>query len=132
LVSPYCDNAQVSSPLRTSQALTNRRSILVAAHDLFIAQGFGAITIEQIASTAGVSKPTIFAAVGNKAAVFRAVRDIAMAGDDLRNPFPNAQVPTTLGMHRIYPAQCKHGGSIYPVFRRAAGIKEVLRGVAAN
>jgi AcrR family transcriptional regulator len=33
---------------------------------------------------AGVSKPTVFTAVGNKAALLSAVRDVAMAGDDLR------------------------------------------------
>src|SRR6476646_9383327 len=71
-----------SSPLRTKQAQTTRRAVLEAARDLFIAQGYGATTIDQIAARAGVSKPTVFAAVGNKQTVLSAVRDVAMAGDD--------------------------------------------------
>src|SRR6476646_8940055 len=71
-----------SSPLRTKQAQTTRRAVLEAARDLFTAQGYGATTIDQIAARAGVSKPTVFSAVGNKQTVLSAVRDVAMAGDD--------------------------------------------------
>ena len=71
-----------SSPLRTQQAAATRQAVLAAARELFIAQGYGGTTIEQIAAEAGVSKPTVFTAVGNKQAVLSAVRDVAMAGDD--------------------------------------------------
>ncbi len=70
------------SPVRTELARENRRAVLAAARELFAEQGYGATTIEQIAQRAGVSKPTVFNAVGNKVEVFRHVRDIAMAGDD--------------------------------------------------
>ena len=71
-----------SSPLRAQQAAATRRAVLDAARELFIAQGYGATTIDQIAAAAGVSKPTVFTAVGNKQTVLSAVRDVAMAGDD--------------------------------------------------
>ena len=71
-----------SSPLRAEQAASSRAAVLAAAHRLFVAQGYGATSIEQIAVEAGVSKPTVFTAVGNKVEVFRVVRDVAMAGDD--------------------------------------------------
>ena len=71
-----------SSPLRAQQAAATRQAVLDAARSLFIGQGYGATTIEQIAAAAGVSKPTVFTAVGNKQAVLSAVRDVAMAGDD--------------------------------------------------
>ncbi len=80
-----------SSPLRERQASTTRRAVLEAARQLFIAQGYGATTVEQIAQRAGVSKPTVFSAVGNKQMVLRAVRDTAIAGDDA--PVPVAQRP---------------------------------------
>jgi AcrR family transcriptional regulator len=70
------------SPLRAQQADATRRAVLTAAHDLFVAQGYGATTVDQIAARAGVSKPTVFTAVGNKQTVLSAVRDVAMAGDD--------------------------------------------------
>ena len=122
-----------SSPLRTSQAQANRTSILSAAHDLFVAQGFGATTIDQIARAAGVSKPTIFSAVGNKAAVFRAVRDIAMAGDDSPKSIsqrPSAdRIKNASDLPSAVQALTLH---VIGVVRRVAGIQEVLRGAAAN
>jgi len=66
--------------------------VLEAARELFIAQGYGATTVDQIAQRAGVSKPTVFSAVGNKQMVLRAVRDLAIAGDD--EPVPVARRPT--------------------------------------
>jgi AcrR family transcriptional regulator len=71
-----------SSPLRAQQAAATRRAVLDAARELFIGQGYGATTVDQIAALAGVSKPTVFTAVGNKQTVLSAVRDVAMAGDD--------------------------------------------------
>jgi AcrR family transcriptional regulator len=56
--------------------------VLDAARELFVEQGYGATTVDQIAARAGISKPTVFTAVGNKQAVLAAVRDVAMAGDD--------------------------------------------------
>jgi AcrR family transcriptional regulator len=71
-----------SSPLREQQAAATRRAVLDAARELFVEQGYGATTVDQIAARAGVSKPTVFSAVGNKQTVLSAVRDVAMAGDD--------------------------------------------------
>src|SRR3954453_22945544 len=71
-----------SSPLRAQQAEATRRAVLDAARELFIAQGYGATTLDQIAARAGGTKPTVFSAVGNKQTVLSAMRDVAMAGDD--------------------------------------------------
>lgn len=70
------------SPLRADQAQASRAAVLRAAHDLFVEQGYGGTTIDQVAERAGVSKPTVFTAVGNKATLLKVVRDVAMAGDD--------------------------------------------------
>jgi AcrR family transcriptional regulator len=90
---PVKSRRPYSSPLREQQASATRRAVLDAARQLFIAQGYGATTVEQIAQRAGVSKPTVFSAVGNKQMVLRAVRDTAIAGDD--EPVPIARRPTT-------------------------------------
>jgi AcrR family transcriptional regulator len=82
-----------SSPLRQRQVQATRRAVLEAARELFIAQGYRATTLEQIAQRAGVSKPTVFSAVGNKQQLLRTVRDVAIAGDD--DPVPVAQRPAT-------------------------------------
>ena len=70
------------SPLRRRQAHATRSAVLAAARELFLEQGYGATTVEQVAARAGVSKPTVFTAVGNKQTLLKVVRDVAMAGDD--------------------------------------------------
>ncbi|HEX3622916.1 MAG TPA: helix-turn-helix domain-containing protein [Acidimicrobiales bacterium] len=79
------------SPLRAQAARQTRTAILAAAHELFVADGYGATSVDAIAARAGVSKPTVFSAVGSKATVLKVVRDVAMAGDD--EPVPVMQRP---------------------------------------
>jgi AcrR family transcriptional regulator len=120
-----------SSPLRERQASTTRRAVLESARQLFIAQGYGATTVEQIAQRAGVSKPTVFSAVGNKQMVLRAVRDAAIAGDD--EPVPVARRPATdriraePDQHRAVRLLAQH---LTGVASRYAQINEVLHAAA--
>jgi AcrR family transcriptional regulator len=53
-----------------------------AARELFTTNGYLATTIEDIATAAGVARPTVFSAVGSKPAILKAVIDRAMAGDE--------------------------------------------------
>ncbi len=55
-----------NSTRRQEQAGETRLRILAAAHELFVAQGYGRTTIAEIASTAGVAVETIYAAFRNK------------------------------------------------------------------
>jgi AcrR family transcriptional regulator len=71
------------SALRTEQARTTRRSIVAAASQLFIENGYGATTIDAVAKAAGVSRKTVFTAVGSKVDLLRVAVDWAVAGDDL-------------------------------------------------
>src|SRR5712692_5357446 len=73
---------QYVSPLRTAAAKVTRSGVLDAARQLFIEQGYVATTVDQIAERAGVSKPTVFTAVGSKRELLKVVRDVALAGDD--------------------------------------------------
>lgn len=50
-----------------------REQILDAAIDLFLESGYGGVTLDSLAATARVTKRTIYAYVGDKAAVFEAV-----------------------------------------------------------
>ena len=75
-----------ASPLRERQAASTRRAVLNAARELFIAQGYVATTIDAIAERAGVSKPTVFSAVGNKQTLLKTLRDIAFTGDEAPTP----------------------------------------------
>jgi AcrR family transcriptional regulator len=57
------------------------RLVCEAAHRLFTTKGYVATSIEDIATEAGVARPTVFSAVGSKAAILKAVVDHAMTGD---------------------------------------------------
>lgn len=70
------------SALRAAQADDTRRAIVNAAAELFTADGYGATTIDAIAGAAGVSRKTVFSAVGGKVALLKTALDWAVAGDD--------------------------------------------------
>jgi AcrR family transcriptional regulator len=70
------------SELRTSQARETRRAIVAAASRLFVEHGYGATTIDAVANAAGVSRKTVFTAVGGKVELLKVALDWAVAGDD--------------------------------------------------
>jgi AcrR family transcriptional regulator len=84
-----------TSPAREGSALRTRSAIVNAALELFVAQGYAATTIDQIAARAEVSKPTVFA-IGSKAHLLKLARDTAIAGD--HDPTPMAQRPSHLDL----------------------------------
>ena len=72
--------------LRTEQARLTRRRIIEAARALLLDGGAQSMSISALAETAGVSIQTIYNAIGNKAAVIKAVYDVTVAGDDDPRP----------------------------------------------
>jgi AcrR family transcriptional regulator len=70
------------SGLRAAQAEQTRRSIVSAAARLFVDDGYGATTIDAVAESAGVSRKTVFTAVGGKVDLLKTALDWAVAGDD--------------------------------------------------
>ncbi|GAA2755854.1 TetR/AcrR family transcriptional regulator [Actinopolymorpha rutila] len=75
------------SPVRTpgkraQQAQRTRQKVVAAARELFISQGYGATTLQEIADRAGVSVQTIYFSFGNKGSVLKEVVDTSVAGDD--------------------------------------------------
>jgi TetR/AcrR family transcriptional regulator of autoinduction and epiphytic fitness len=71
-----------SSARRDAQAAATRRSILDAAHRLFVAHGYAATTMQTIAGEAGVAVQTVYAAFGNKRELMRQLIEGTITGDD--------------------------------------------------
>src|SRR5258708_21071824 len=71
-----------TSQVRDEQARRTRRAIVTAAHDLFLAQGYAATTIDGIAEAAHVSRRTVFNSVGGKPTLLKLALDWAIVGDD--------------------------------------------------
>ena len=74
---------QYRSTIRRGEA---PQLICAAASRLFSTKGYLATSINEIAAEAGVARPTVFAAVGPKPVILKAVVDQAMAGDDAPVP----------------------------------------------
>ena len=76
------DKRAYSSDLRAEQANATRRRIVEAGSRLFAEQGYAATTIDAVATRAGVSRKTVFTAVGGKVELIKLAYDWAIAGDD--------------------------------------------------
>jgi AcrR family transcriptional regulator len=71
-----------NSSRRQEQARETQRRILTAAHDLFVADGYGRTTIADIAKRADVSQETVYGTFRNKATLLHRVWDVTIGGDD--------------------------------------------------
>jgi AcrR family transcriptional regulator len=71
-----------TSEVRDEQARRTRRAIVIAARELFLAQGYAATTIDAIAQAAHVSRRTVFSSAGGKATLLKLAYEWAIAGDD--------------------------------------------------
>jgi AcrR family transcriptional regulator len=122
---------QYQSRVREASARRTRQAIVAAAADLFVADGYAATSLADVAAAAGVARPTVFAAFGSKPALLRQVLDEALAGDDA--PVPVAERPwfqpvweaeSQAGVLDAYADVCRLiGGRAAPIFetvRRAA------------
>lgn len=69
------------SEVRSRQAQQTRMAVLMAAHQMFVERGWAATGVRSVAEQAGVSVKTIYDAFGSKAELFKAVTDVAAAGD---------------------------------------------------
>lgn len=78
------DRMSATAETRTDRT---RRSIIAAATTLFLGNGFGATSMDDVAATADVSKQTVYAHFGSKEALFLDVVDrlTGGAGDALQH-----------------------------------------------
>jgi AcrR family transcriptional regulator len=67
---------------RRHAAQVTRSAILEGARELFLAKGYAATSMVQIASHAGVAPDTVYASVGKKAALFTLLIESALSGQD--------------------------------------------------
>jgi AcrR family transcriptional regulator len=81
---------------RRARADARRREVVAAARELFERDGFRLTTIAAVAGHAGVSPESIYKGFGTKAALAKAVFDVALAGDD--EPVAVAERPALLAV----------------------------------
>ena len=119
------------SKLRGAQAQSTRAAVIAAAGRLFTEQGYASTSIDEIAAVAGVSRATVFTAVGGKAKLLKTALDVAIVGDD--EPVPLPERPRSKAIRaerdpRKYLAL--YAELVTEMDGRMAGIHEALRGAA--
>lgn len=124
---------QYNSARRQEQAGQTRLRIVQAAHELFVAKGYGRTTIAEIASRAGVAVETVYAAFRNKATLLRDVWYVSFRGDEedvrlldrpeIRALLAEPDLATRFGQHAVV---------VTAVFRRIASLLVTLQGAAAS
>ncbi len=82
MVKPSPRAAPAAGAARGDQVRVTRQRILRAARELILRRGYYDTTIGAIAQRARVSPQTVYNTIGGKAALLRAVYDVALAGDD--------------------------------------------------
>lgn len=118
------------SRLRDQQTEQTRRAVVQAAHDLFVAKGWAATGMREVAAAAGVAVETVYSHFASKRGLLRAVLDAAAAGDDA--PLPLAQRAEFVAMgHGRRPARVRAAAQLVTaVHVRTAGVATLLRQAA--
>ena len=124
---------QYNSTRRQEQAAQTRLRIISAAHDLFVANGYGRTTIAEIAASAGVAVETVYAAFRNKHTLLRHVWFVSSRGDDedvrlLDRP----EVRAVLAEPDLATRFDRHAVVVTAVFRRIAPLLSALQGAASE
>jgi AcrR family transcriptional regulator len=120
------------SALRQQQASQTRLRILDAAERLFTERGYGATTMESIASEAGVATDTVYASFRNKAGVLHKLLDVRVGGDDAPVALLDREGARKV---RSEPNQRRQlaafAADVAQILERARPVDDIIRGAAA-
>jgi AcrR family transcriptional regulator len=117
---------------RRQQAESTRLRIIRVATGLFVERGYGPTSVDDVAEAAGVSRATVFNAVGGKAALLRAAYNVAIVGDDEPVPLPDRPWARPVREAPDAPTMLtRYAHMVTVIDGRVAGIWEVMRGAAS-
>jgi AcrR family transcriptional regulator len=120
------------STLRRQQAVQTRARILDAAERLFANRGYGATTMEQIASEAEVATDTVYAAFRNKSGVLHGLIDVRIGGDDAPVALIDRPGPRAVQGERSQKRQIAGiAAGVAEVLERSRPVDDIMRGAAA-
>jgi len=97
--------SEATAPIRRGARLTRsarRAQLLIAARDVFAAQGYHAAAMDNIAEKAGVSKPVLYQHFPGKLELYRAL--LTTYADDLVGRVEQAIKGTTENQERVHAA----------------------------
>jgi AcrR family transcriptional regulator len=118
---------------RADQRRLTRRRIVAAAAELFLDNGYGVTTLDQVAARAGVAVQTVYFHFGNKATLLKEALDVAAVGDDEPVPLLNRTWLTELTAEpdpvRVIERWTAGGREI---MERVAPLLSVVRGTVGS
>ncbi len=122
------------SEVRTAQAAGTRRAVVEAAGRLFRARGY-AVPIAAIAAQAGVGVETVYRLFGTKAALFKAVVEVLLAGGASRAEVSVGERPAIRAIHEeVDPIRqvARYAATQPGIHRRAGPLLRALRDARAG
>lgn len=129
----------VPPPLRQAQIAHTEQRIIAAAAELFLADGYVATTLEAVARRARVGARTVYLRFGTKAALFKRVVDVAIAGDTqpidvLGRDWMQAALTAPTAAERIAAGAAagrqimERTGALFAVAQQAAAVEPLIAG----
>ena len=119
-------------PTRADRARRTRRRILDSAHELFVAEGYAATTMERIASSAGVAVQTVYYTFRTKGQLLSELVEVTAAGPDVGVPVAQRawlrEAMAATSAERMLALVVEHGTGIY---ERAAPLWPAVNAAAA-
>src|SRR3954447_18064085 len=118
-----------SSTRRRQQALLTRQRVRDVARELFLARGYAATTVTEIARAAAVAPQTVYYIYGSKAAVLSAIIDAEIVGD--LKPVPLLERPAFQRLATVAEAAGRLRRAVAllcEVTERVAPVYEIARG----
>lgn len=124
---------QYNSTRRQEQANETQVRIVRAAHDLFVAKGYGRTTIAEVAATAGVAVETVYAIFRNKVTLLRQAWHVTFRGDQLDvSLYDRADMQAILAEPDLPTRIVKHAAFVTASNRRIAPLYQALQGAAGT
>jgi AcrR family transcriptional regulator len=121
------------APRREAAAERTREAIIRAGRQLFEDRGWAATTVRAVAEQAGVSRKTVEALFGTKAALLQAAVDYAIRGDVDPLPMPQREVVARIERASSAAAMLDlHAAHLRRINERSAGIAWVVEQAATD
>jgi AcrR family transcriptional regulator len=121
-----------TSTLRQQQASQTRARILDTAQRLFSQRGYGATTMEAIASEAGVATDTVYATFQTKAGLLHKLLDVRVGGDDAPVALLDRAGPQKVRAERSQRGQiASFAADVADIQERAVPVDDIIRSAAA-
>ena len=125
--------------LRQAQIAQTEQRIVVAATELFLADGYVATTLDAVAKHAQVGARTVYLRFGTKAALFKRVVDVAIVGDTepvdvLGRDWMQAALTAPTAVERIAASAAvgrqimERTGALFGVAQQAAAVEPLIAG----